>query len=87
MDKNQKQTIVEKHGKSAKDTGSTAVQIALMSGKINELTEHLRLHKKDNHSRRGLLDTVSQRRKLLKYLERQNHEQYVKLTEELAIRH
>ena len=66
----QKQEIVSKHGKDAADTGSAEVQIALLTARVNELTEHLRTHKKDHHSRRGLLMLVGKRRRLLNYLQR-----------------
>ena len=62
-----------KHGRGAEDTGSTEVQVALLTARINGLTEHLREHRKDHHSRRGLLMLVGKRRRLLKYLQRQRH--------------
>jgi len=86
MDKAVKSEIIKKHGRTPSDTGSTEVQIALLSKRISELTEHMKVHKKDVHSRRGLMTLVSQRRKLLKYLERENHELYVSLTGELELR-
>ena len=69
-----------------KDTGSSEVQVALLTERIRSLTEHAKENKKDNHSRRGLVMLVSQRKKLLKYLRRTNPESYLKLTQELAIR-
>ena len=78
--------IVGKHGKHDKDTGSTEVQIALLTNRITELTEHLRTHKKDHHSRRGLLKLVGQRRRLLEYLQRTNLEGYRALIQELGLR-
>ena len=80
------QEIVKKFGKDDKDTGSSEVQVALLTERIRSLTEHAKENKKDNHSRRGLVMLVSQRKKLLKYLRRTNPESYLKLTQELAIR-
>jgi small subunit ribosomal protein S15 len=70
LEKNKKDEIIKKYAVSDKDTGSPKVQIALLTARIDELTEHLKKHKKDNHSRRGLLRLVGQRRRLLKYVER-----------------
>ncbi len=81
-----KQEIVSKHGKSALDTGSTEVQVALLSARISHLTEHLREHKKDHHSRRGLLMLVGQRRRLLNYLQKKDLERYRALIVELGLR-
>ena len=78
--------IVKQFGKDDKDTGSSEVQIALLTARIRSLTDHAKENKKDNHSRRGLVLLVSQRKKLLKYLLRTNPESYIKLTQELAIR-
>lgn len=86
MTKDKKAEVVSKYGTSATDTGSPAVQIALMTERINELTEHLRSHTKDHHSRRGLLKLVGQRRRLLRYLERSDLERYRSLVSELQIR-
>ena len=80
------QDIVKKFGKDDKDTGSSEVQVALLTSRIRLLTEHAKVNKKDNHSRRGLVILVSQRKKLLKYLRRTNPESYLNLTQELAIR-
>lgn len=80
------QDIVKKFGKDDKDTGSSEVQVALLTSRIRLLTEHAKDNKKDNHSRRGLVMLVSQRKKLLKYLRRTNPESYLNLTQELAIR-
>jgi small subunit ribosomal protein S15 len=82
----QKQEIVSKHGKDEKDTGSAEVQIALLTARVNELTEHLRTHKKDHHSRRGLLMLVGKRRRLLNYLERTDLDRYRALIKELGLR-
>lgn len=81
-----KKEVMEKYGRKTGDTGSSEVQIALMSERINELTEHLKDHKKDVSSRKGLMALVSKRRKLLAYLNKTNHEKYQSLTEELNIR-
>ncbi|MAW68980.1 MAG: 30S ribosomal protein S15 [Candidatus Marinimicrobia bacterium] len=80
------QDIVKKFGKDEKDTGSSEVQVALLTSRIRLLTEHAKDNKKDNHSRRGLVMLVSQRKKLLKYLRRSNPESYLNVTQELAIR-
>ena len=82
----QKQEIVSKHGKDAADTGSAEVQIALLTARVNELTEHLRTHKKDHHSRRGLLMLVGKRRRLLNYLQRTDLDRYRALIKELGLR-
>ena len=81
-----KEQIVKDFQQHASDTGSPQVQIALLTQRITELTEHFRTHKKDNHSRRGLLKMVSQRRKLLDYLKRQNIEQYHEIVQRLGLR-
>lgn len=86
MTKEQKADLVGKYGRSATDTGSTEVQIAMITERINELTEHLRSHRKDHHSRRGLLKLVGKRRRLLKYLESKDLERYRALVAELGIR-
>lgn len=82
----QKQEIVTKHGKDAADTGSAEVQVALLTARVNELTEHLRTHKKDHHSRRGLLMLVGKRRRLLNYLQRTDLDRYRALIKELGLR-
>jgi small subunit ribosomal protein S15 len=81
-----KKAIVQKHGKSEADTGSTEVQVALLSARISHLTEHLREHKHDHHSRRGLLMLVGQRRRLLNYLQRKDLDRYRALIAELGLR-
>ena len=86
LTKEAKQEIVGKHGRGEADTGSSQVQIALLSRRIDELTEHLRTHKKDHHSRRGLLKLVGQRRRLLDYLQRNDLEGYRQLIKELGLR-
>ena len=84
--KEAKLEIVDKHGRSKADTGSTQVQIALLTARINELTEHLRTHPKDHHSRRGLLKLVGRRRRLLDYLKQTDQERYRTVIERLGIR-
>ena len=78
--------IVRTFGRDEKDTGSTEVQVALLTTRINELTDHLRTHKKDHHSRRGLLSLVGRRRRLLAYLASNDLESYRKLIAELGLR-
>lgn len=80
------QEIVEQFGANAQDTGNTRVQVALLTARINELTEHLRDHKADHHSRRGLLMLVGQRRRLLAYLQKKDLEGYRSLIRELGLR-
>jgi small subunit ribosomal protein S15 len=86
IDKSQKQSIISGYRIHDTDTGSPEVQIALLSTRINYLTEHFKTHKKDHHSRRGLLKLVSQRRKLLNYLKQSDKERYEKVIERLEIR-
>jgi len=81
-----KQEIIAKYGRKEGDTGSTEVQIALLSDRILHLTEHLKTHPKDNHTRRGLLKLVGQRRGLLDYLKRKDIEKWRSLKAELGIR-
>jgi small subunit ribosomal protein S15 len=82
-----KQAVVQRHQKAATDTGSTRVQVALLTERINSLTEHFRTHAKDHHSRRGLLMMVSKRRRLLDYMQRTDLEGYRQLIAELGLRH
>jgi small subunit ribosomal protein S15 len=82
----EKSEIVRKFGKDENDTGATEVQIALLTQRINHLTEHLREHKHDHHSRRGLLMLVGQRRRFLRYLQRNDLESYRSLVRELGLR-
>jgi small subunit ribosomal protein S15 len=84
--KEQKDPIITGFRTHESDTGSSEVQIALLSARINYLTEHFKTHKKDHHSRRGLLKLVGQRRRLLDYLRRQNHERYQRVITRLGIR-
>ena len=81
-----KKDIIGKFKLHGKDTGSPEVQIALLSNRITYLTEHFKMHKKDHHSRRGLLKLVGQRRKLLNYLKRTNIGRYQQIIKELGIR-
>ena len=81
-----KHAIITKHAKHESDTGSPEVQIALLTKRIDELTEHLKLHKKDHHSRRGLLKMVGRRRRLLDYLQARDLERYRALVKELDLR-
>ncbi|MCI5851926.1 MAG: 30S ribosomal protein S15 [Sutterellaceae bacterium] len=81
-----KQEIVKQYQRAEGDTGSTEVQVALLTARINGLTEHFKTHAKDFHSRRGLLMMVSRRRKLLDYLKRTNFESYRKLIDSLNLR-
>ena len=82
----EKSVIIKKHRRNELDTGSPEVQVALLTNRINELTGHFQSHVKDNHSRRGLLRLVSQRRRLLKYLESTDSVRYRALIERLGLR-
>jgi len=82
----QKAKIVEDFQKEKGDTGSPEVQIALLTSRINELTDHFKIHSKDNHSRRGLLKMVSRRRKMLDYVKGKNVDRYRKVIESLGLR-
>ena len=86
LTKEAKLEIIGKHGRREGDTGSSEVQIALLTTRINELTEHLRAHAKDHYSRRGLLKLVGRRRRLLNYLQRTSLESYRALIQELGLR-
>lgn len=86
IEKTDKQTIITEYRLHDGDTGSPEVQIALLSTRINYLTEHFKVHKNDHHSRRGLLKLVSQRRRLLDYLKASSQERYDKVIERLGIR-
>ena len=78
--------VIGDHRRHEKDTGSTEVQVALLTERINELSEHFKVHKKDHHSRRGLLRIVSQRRRLLDYLKRNDVDRYRELIGRLGLR-
>lgn len=86
MTKERKQEIINTYKREEKDTGSPEVQIALLTERINELTEHLKIHKKDNHSRRGLLKMVGKRRNLLNYLAKKDVNRYRTIVEKLGLR-
>ncbi|MGB8964492.1 MAG: 30S ribosomal protein S15 [Candidatus Cybelea sp.] len=86
LTKEQKAEITTKFGRGSNDTGSAEVQIATLTASINQLTEHLKVHKKDHHSRRGLLLQVGQRRRLLNYLHSKDIERYRSLISELGLR-
>ncbi|HET6684601.1 MAG TPA: 30S ribosomal protein S15 [Gaiella sp.] len=86
LTKEAKQDLITKHGKNDKDTGSTEVQVAMLTRRIEELTEHLRTHPKDHYSRRGLLKLVGRRRRFLNYLQRKDLEGYRALIKEIGLR-
>ena len=86
MLKDQKTSVIEKNRIHETDTGSPEVQIAILTERINQLTEHLKIHKKDNHSRRGLLKMVGTRRSLLDYLQKKDIERYRALIAKLGLR-
>ena len=86
MSVNGNKEIIKDFGKKDNDTGSTEVQVALLTKKINELSEHFKVHKKDHHSRRGLLGMINNRRKLLKYLKGKNDKGYQVLIKKLGLR-
>jgi len=86
LTKEAKQEIIGQHGRSEADTGSPQVQIALLTRRVNELTEHLRTHPKDHYSRRGLLKLVGRRRRLLQYLQKRDLDGYRALIQELGLR-
>lgn len=86
MTKERKQEIINTYKREENDTGSPEVQIAILTERIKELTEHLKIHKKDNHSRRGLLKMVGKRRSLLKYLAKKDVNRYREISEKLSIR-
>ena len=80
------QKIIADNARGANDTGSPEVQVALLTGRIEQLTEHFKIHKKDHHSRRGLLQLVNRRRSLLDYLKKKDNERYKTLIEKLGLR-
>ena len=82
----EKEEIVIGFGKDKKNTGSTEVQVAILTKKINSLTEHFKINKKDHHSKRGLLGMINNRRKLLKYLKNKNEQRYTDLIKKLGLR-
>ena len=86
ISKEKKMSVIKKHQQSKNDTGSCEVQVSLLTSRINELTGHFKTHKKDHHSRRGLISMVEKRKKLLSYLEREDSDRYKKLIAELDLR-
>jgi small subunit ribosomal protein S15 len=86
MEASKKLEIIRKYGRDERDTGSTAVQVALLTARIDELSQHLRTHAKDHHSRRGLLKMVGRRKRLLGYLERTDYDGYKDLISSLGLR-
>ena len=86
MDKVTKLAIIKEYGKNEADTGSAEVQVALLTHRIKELTEHLKVHKKDHHSRRGLYMMIGQRKRFLNYIKDRNIEEYRTLIKRLGIR-
>ena len=86
MDKEKKQALMSEFSRHTGDTGSPEVQIALLTSRINQLTDHLRTHKLDDSSRRGLLKMVGQRRRLFAYVRRKDYQRYQALTDRLSIR-
>ena len=86
LTKEKKQDLIKRYGKSANDSGSTEVQIAILTERINELSGHFEGHKRDHHSRTGLLRMVGKRRRLLDYLQSRNMDRYRKIVEELHLR-
>ena len=86
LDPEAKKEIIDRFKLHDRDTGSAEVQVAILSNRINYLTDHFKIHKKDHHSRRGLLKLVGQRRRLLNYLRRTNVERYQNIIRELGLR-
>lgn len=86
LTKERKAELIAKHGGSPTNTGSPEAQIAILTDHINQLTEHLSVHKKDHHTRRGLIGLVNKRRRLLKYLQRTNLERYRQIIDALNLR-
>lgn len=86
MQREQKKKLMKKHGVHEKDTGSSRVQVAILTERINELSKHLESHPKDDHSRRGLLSMVGKRRKHLNYLKLQKKDEYEEVLKELKLR-
>ena len=86
MTKDEKTAIMRDFARNDKDVGSPEVQIAVLTARVSELTEHLKIHKKDHSTRRGLITLVNRRRKLLKYLEGKSHERYIAIAQRLKLR-
>lgn len=87
VSKEKKEELIKKHGKSSNDKGSTDVQVAILSHRISSLTEHLKINKKDQSTRRGLLKMVGRRKKLLSYLKNKSLEKYQTLIKSIGLRH
>ncbi len=87
MDKTQKQTVMKEYAQAANDVGSPEVQVALLTTRISEISEHLKTHNKDNSSRRGLVSMVNRRRRLLSYLKSASTKRYQDLIKRLELRH
>ena len=87
MDKETKQEIIKKYQRSANDVGSVEVQVAILTQRITELTEHMKIHKKDNSTKRGLVAMVNHRRRLLAYLQKEDFQRYSNLIKKLGLRH
>mgnify|MGYP001475828107 FL=1 len=87
ISKEKKEELIKKHGKSSNDKGSTDVQVAILSHRISSLTEHLKINKKDQSTRRGLLKMVGRRKKLLSYLKNKSLEKYQTLIKSIGLRH
>tara|TARA_B100001029_G_C14825691_1_gene320147 strand:+ start:165 stop:434 length:270 start_codon:yes stop_codon:yes gene_type:complete len=86
INKESKKNLISEFATNEKDTGSTSIQIAVISERIKNLTEHFKTHNKDNHSKRGLVALVNKRKKLLNYLSKRNHSEYLELIKKLNIR-
>ena len=86
LTKEQKEEVISKYGKDGNDTGSTEVQVAMLTAQLQNLSEHLQTHRKDHHGRRGLLKMVGQRKRLLSYLEKTNYDGYKELIQSLGLR-
>jgi small subunit ribosomal protein S15 len=86
LSKDQIAEIVKKYGKTEKDTGAPEVQVAILTQRIKDLTEHVKVHKKDHHNRRGLSKLVGQRRRLLRYVQKDDYNRYLDLIKELGLR-
>ena len=86
ISKESKKKFIDEFSKNKNDTGSTSIQIAVITERIKNLTEHFKIHNKDNHSKRGLVALVNQRKKLLNYLSKKNNDEYLELIKKLNIR-
>jgi len=86
LTKDQLKEIVKKYGKDENDTGTPEVQVAIMTQRIKDLTEHVKIHKKDHHNRRGLSILVGQRRRLLRYIQKDDYNRYLNIIKELGLR-